>query len=777
MDRRLAVMPGDRGLRWPDSHRAHADRSMQMSELSPPWLGSLSSYSTSISLCTSTSGFAHTDELSPISNDVETSPATADTSVSHLASPSQSPLSVAEPRSATSLSHTEEAWPVGYHYRGRIQTVARGLENNGTQQQDGFHQAHVSNEPSAVPKLEPLEDDDFRMDDVEEAPSTPIPVNTGLPPAPSGEPKLKRPRGRPRKHPLVPNVSTNKITKGRSKTGCLTCRKRKKKCDEAKPRCMNCEKNAVVCEGYPEKQIWKSGKERAEEERRKSINLPSITMYPLFSGLETVEDRIFWKHYNERLSIILTAEGDHANAFRELVIPLAVQHDGLMHSILALASKHIDFETPYGKNILRNNPGTTLEALRERSAHHCKEALSRFCRDVAATEEGRIDPADKTIVAARYGQMLCFFLEALIDDDSARRYRLHLNMYRKITSASPPRDSGYMSFIAEFFDYHIIADELVSSVFNPDACTPSKRLAPFPGDYKPRLLGITDGLLCYLSDITAMRNKIRSKMMAGADLAVDYGEIYPAVDIDAAIRGWTSQWPSGDSRAQVTLLYRQMMWIYLHRTVYIPSMSSPSSQGSSTSTLSAFPNLPPTTRPAPSAVNTPPHSASTSRASSPTLSVLAQGQPISDAAAPRRSWETSARINDSADDGSSSKPDAGSRAASPAPDRRPPNLDPTVIQAVEESLALLESFKPNDPCQRLLLLPCFLVGTACFSASQQRRMRTAVRTVRAYTGLRNADRVLDVLEEVWRLMQAGNWVAVWDWPSVVQGLGVDFIPA
>jgi hypothetical protein len=28
---------------------------------------------------------------------------------------------------------------------------------------------------------------------------------------------------------------------------------------------MNCEKNAVVCEGYHEKQIWKSGKERAEE--------------------------------------------------------------------------------------------------------------------------------------------------------------------------------------------------------------------------------------------------------------------------------------------------------------------------------------------------------------------------------------------------------------------------------------------------------------------------------------------------------------------------------
>jgi hypothetical protein len=46
----------------------------------------------------------------------------------------------------------------------------------------------------------------------------------------------KRPRGRPRKHPVLPEP-TNKVTKGRSKTGCITCRKRKKKCDETKPRC------------------------------------------------------------------------------------------------------------------------------------------------------------------------------------------------------------------------------------------------------------------------------------------------------------------------------------------------------------------------------------------------------------------------------------------------------------------------------------------------------------------------------------------------------------
>ena len=123
-------------------------------------------------------------------------------------------------------------------------------------------------------------------------------------------PPLKRPRGRPRKHPLPSPESQSKIQKGRSKTGCVTCRRRKKKCDETRPQCtclpylchsgspditsprhdgrcvvvrgglwsaidrklifrielgLNCQKNAVVCEGYPEKIVWKSGRQKAEE--------------------------------------------------------------------------------------------------------------------------------------------------------------------------------------------------------------------------------------------------------------------------------------------------------------------------------------------------------------------------------------------------------------------------------------------------------------------------------------------------------------------------------
>lgn len=52
----------------------------------------------------------------------------------------------------------------------------------------------------------------------------------------SGAPAtVPRKRGRPRKHPLPTPGGQAKVTKGRSKTGCITCRRRKKKCDETKP--------------------------------------------------------------------------------------------------------------------------------------------------------------------------------------------------------------------------------------------------------------------------------------------------------------------------------------------------------------------------------------------------------------------------------------------------------------------------------------------------------------------------------------------------------------
>ena len=81
-----------------------------------------------------------------------------------------------------------------------------------------------------VPKEEPSEDN-INMADVKETPQLNKEAkSTSAIPG-------KRPRGRPRKHPVVSAEDKAKIAKARSKTGCITCRKRKKKCDERKPGC------------------------------------------------------------------------------------------------------------------------------------------------------------------------------------------------------------------------------------------------------------------------------------------------------------------------------------------------------------------------------------------------------------------------------------------------------------------------------------------------------------------------------------------------------------
>lgn len=47
-----------------------------------------------------------------------------------------------------------------------------------------------------------------------------------------------------------------RVFSNRTKTGCMTCRRRKKKCDEQHPECNNCLRGGFVCEGYTMRNTW-----------------------------------------------------------------------------------------------------------------------------------------------------------------------------------------------------------------------------------------------------------------------------------------------------------------------------------------------------------------------------------------------------------------------------------------------------------------------------------------------------------------------------------------
>lgn len=554
---------------------------------------------------------------------------------------------------------------------------------------------------------------------------------------------------------------------------------------------MNCEKNAVVCEGYHEKQIWKSGKERAEEgmftfstlimpwhaqltripDRMRRESLPSITLHPLFHGVETTEDQIFWKHYINNFSNVLTVEGEARNAFKDIILHLANRHQGLMHSILSVSSKHIDFDAPYGAKLLQENPATSRQALQERSDHHHDEAMNRFHEDFANSVD-KDDPEYQTeeyqtILSARYGQILCRLLQTRAEGTATGEHRLHLQAFQTLIEDSPPQDPTFYTFITEFFQYHIYADDLL---WHPD--TRAKRLSsddwePVSPIQPPRLLGVGDGLLKYMATITALRNTIRENMTTSNDPPVDYLMLFHAAEINTAIQDWTPHWPSGDSRNRVGLLYKQMMFIYLFRTIYPPSASA----RSGLSGLSSMPS---------SSASTPQRRASmaasiVSTASAPVFgsSHGFQGLYLPHSCPSSRNPSRQSSMHEGDPRGSHPAAFDFSGASSPPPKRRPALDDPRLISAVDESLNLLESFNPSEPAQTLLLIPCVLVGIACFDPDRRERVRKAVRAVRGYTGLRNCDRVTELLEEVWALMDEGDWVAVWDWQAVARRIGID----
>ncbi|KAI3334634.1 fungal-specific transcription factor domain-containing protein [Ustulina deusta] len=660
--------------------------------------------------------------------------------------------SATAPPALQSAASSDTTWDTTYQDDGLVENA-----------NDDANWEHGADDGLTVPKIEPVEDDYFRMDDVQEAPRTLVP----RPDRPSsGQPKTKRPRGRPRKHPVNTQVVNSKIAKGRSKTGCITCRKRKKKCDEAKPRCLNCEKNAVVCEGYHEKTLWKSGREKAEEELQRKQSLPHITLQPIFNGVETHEDRIFFEHYINHLSSVLTVEGQHRNAFKDMLLQMAVEHGGLMHSILSLASKHIDFETPYGSKLVSSSPHVDRASLMARSQFHHTAAMQQLL-DWGRQGEGA--PEQKANLAPRYGQMLCLLLQTAAEGSLGGEHRVHLQAYKSLIQENPPPDKAFTTFITEFFQYRVFADELIRY---PDMKT--KRLAT--EDWEPwveiepaRLIGVGDGLFHYLAKITTIRDEIRANMLARVEPVVSHTALCRAAVIEAAIREWAPTWPTGDNRDRVSLLYQQMMWVYLYRTIYPPPTSSPP-PFFTTSTIAETinPTLGVSTC---VAVGTGVGDGSRIMPLSP-----ASSQPCSTTRSPPPSGAlpppSDRRLSSSS---LHATPPSLTNGGSPPPAMQyPPYHDARIRIAVDESIAILDSFKPGDPVQTLLLVPCLVIGCASFTPGQQERVRAAVRTVRGYTGLRNCDRVAEFLEEVWRLMSRAEWAKVWDWQGVAWSRKLDF---
>lgn len=493
--------------------------------------------------------------------------------------------------------------------------------------------------------------------------------------------------------------------------------------------------------------------------------------YPSFIlGVDTAEDRIFLKHYADCLSNVLTVESDSQNPFKNILFTLATSdqglpaatRQGLMHSILSISSIHIDLETVYGDALLRENPAVTKASLLKRSDHHTAEAAA--CLQAALNKSkllGRNDPEYPPILAAIYCQILCLVLRTLIAGSPTGEHRLHLRAYQALMRESPPQNMQLCTFITDFFQHHIYADDLLWHPGNDSARLSPEESGSTPDSDLSRLPGVTDGLFHHLRGITTLRNIIRSKLAAAKEeRVVSYTEVYQAHDIGQILESWSPDWSNGDSRASVGQLYKLALWIYTFRTVYVPAAGN-ADFFFGFSSLSSYVQQ----RRSSIASSTGPPSGGYCEDKRPSEQLYSY--------APSRTnsvFEEDGLPTPAATTGASS-----SRPPSPPPSRRPSQDNARLTVSIIDALSRLESFEPTDRCQTMLLVPCLLIGACSYDAALRPRIRAAVQTVRDYTGLRNADRVQEILNEAWALMDSGDWIAAWDWQAIAMRKGIDVL--
>jgi hypothetical protein len=145
--------------------------------------------------------------------------------------------------------------------------------------------------------------------------------------------------------------------KSRTRSGCLTCRARKKKCDEVHPRCAGCRRNQLVCEWPNEVSrrriqnddsavtIGLGQKCSQLVARRSTTKIP-----PSLPNMPSAEDRAcaltphstaLLSHYFRETASFFAMTPLRDNPFVTVFLPIGYADDLLMHGMLAFSGAHL----------------------------------------------------------------------------------------------------------------------------------------------------------------------------------------------------------------------------------------------------------------------------------------------------------------------------------------------------------------------------------------------------------------------------------------------------
>ncbi|OJJ67697.1 hypothetical protein ASPBRDRAFT_58793 [Aspergillus brasiliensis CBS 101740] len=125
----------------------------------------------------------------------------------------------------------------------------------------------------------------------------------------------------------------------RTRTGCITCRIRRVKCDETKPSCQRCTSTGRKCDGYqhpPAKQMTRRKSKTVQPHGL--LQLPSVWS---FTGDKPMDHEHF--HYFQLVTAPTLTGFFDSGFWSYTLLQVSYSYPALWHAITALASLHRDF--------------------------------------------------------------------------------------------------------------------------------------------------------------------------------------------------------------------------------------------------------------------------------------------------------------------------------------------------------------------------------------------------------------------------------------------------
>ncbi|KAK3905595.1 hypothetical protein C8A05DRAFT_12607 [Staphylotrichum tortipilum] len=134
-----------------------------------------------------------------------------------------------------------------------------------------------------------------------------------------------------------PPLSGRKGSK-KVRTGCITCKIRKVKCDEVKPFCMRCTKTGRRCDGYLDARTMALRRRRAGPATSAAVGGPQAPPSLFYECASSDEKRSF--HFFQHITAPCLS-GDLDGAFwRVLVLQICQSEPAVRHAVLAVSSLH-----------------------------------------------------------------------------------------------------------------------------------------------------------------------------------------------------------------------------------------------------------------------------------------------------------------------------------------------------------------------------------------------------------------------------------------------------